>query len=184
LLRIAGTSVAATATIAALAGCEGPGPVVIIDNVHNRAFSAAVCRDAEQFLNAKRNEIARSGCGSIAGCPAITAARTACTGGRRDPARVRLFVTTLRQAMAQDRACAGVRVFNGAIDAAERTPDQDRLERGPYWSLAIDYVPGRPDQDWSLSQLGSAARSGHGWVVQIASDACRIARRGAGRSAG
>lgn len=159
------------------AACQQPRPAVIIDNVRTLAFSRGACQAAEAFLAENRDRIAQAGCDKVAACPALTATRAACTGGRRDPGRTRDYVARLRRAFAANPACAGVLVVDGGTDTTTITAEQARLQRQPYWALAIDHTPGRDDNDWTLTDLSASGRSGHGAPDAIAASACRIARR-------
>jgi hypothetical protein len=168
-------------------------PIVILASIHNVDFAEASCsyllniadvKNITRVLNnpsdfdpedVKFNEQLANG---IWECESVKDRREL---GRR-------LENNVMDQMAVNTRCSGVSAyiegfdkFDGKFNAAAMQAE----ERGAFWSLMVDYVPGSKVHGWSLfpenavGATSSNARliSGEGTVSQIAEQVCTIVTR-------
>ena len=83
------------------------------------------------------------------------------------------FFDRLKGRLAMDTRCVGLVVAEYDGPNSPEGPEASSVAAKPHWALLVDYVPGRPSQDWSL-QRGGAFMSGTGEPETIAANVCAM----------
>jgi hypothetical protein len=165
--------VASLAIAAALASCEKrEAKVVVFDGWWAADYAKGTCEQANQWWKDNWSAVNELGCNAISSCSEMKPIYEACV---TDPVeQVRSFETRLRSEFGSAAACRGIEfIVLISPDKASNTVAQ--AMRKPYWSLIVDYVPGKQKQSWWLKRSDSnAAAEGDDSARDIVRRVCAI----------
>jgi hypothetical protein len=165
-----------------LTACYDSSPTtIVIDHWWNADYAKGACETSKKWLAENRSLINQIGCDTVTSCSEMMPQATACTVTTDPEIDVRLFENELTSHFSINPACRGVQVirYEGPKKTSAKTEAAlANVYRGSrYWSLAIDFVPGKDKQSWGITRgedLVAITPGPEGNAMEIARDVCTI----------
>jgi len=160
---------------------------IVIDGWWSADYAIAGCERAEQFMKQNADLIHelekhphpelygdQSACEVVAGCSEVRPVAVHCAVVDT-VAEVRDFESRLATSFATDTTCRGVRIVT-LINPKNSAPAVSAAMSAPYWSLSLDFEPGRAKQPWKMLHDPAPGKftKGEGSPDEIAHKVCAI----------